>query len=467
MSASTVSITANPAARRRPVLATEKKSTAIEFLSNDQLNGADPAINNVLTSDRLVASHSKDLSHHSIRGEAGLERTSKDLAHVKKTAFGNSIAPRRSRKVSSKNDKPLWQTVLNVVTKISVLLITLIGFVYMVRWAFMKSVDPMVGTQMALSESEARIAEVESLFKNSVKMIQVQVEVVNKKIGSEVGMLRKEMDKKLDDKIVFLESDLKQLAARSDRVEKSLGELKAVDWLSKEDFNKFLEEQKGAGLLGSDNDVSLDDIRTYAREIVLKEIEKHASDGLGRVDYALASGGGMVVKHSDPYLTGKLRNWFLTSTRGGVHPDADKMLKPSFGEPGQCFPLKGTTGFVQIRLRGAVIPEAVTLEHVAKGVAYDRSSAPKNCWVSGWLQGHDMDSAVDKQKMFLLTEFTYDLEKSNAQTFNVLDSATSTLVDTIRLDFTSNHGSSSHTCIYRLRVHGYKPESVSVMAMES
>lgn len=69
--------------------------------------------------------------------------------------------------------------------------------------------------------------------------------------------------------------------------------------------------------------------------------------------------------------------------------------------------------------------------------------------------------------MFLLAEFTYDLEKSNAQTFNVLDSAGSTVIDTIRLDFTSNHGSDSHTCIYRLRVHGHEPESVSMMAIES
>lgn len=69
--------------------------------------------------------------------------------------------------------------------------------------------------------------------------------------------------------------------------------------------------------------------------------------------------------------------------------------------------------------------------------------------------------------MFLLTEFSYDLEKSNAQTFNVLNSAGSGVINTIRLDFTSNHGNPSHTCIYRLRVHGHEPESVSMMALQS
>lgn len=102
-----------------------------------------------------------------------------------------------------------------------------------------------------------------------------------------------------------------------------------------------------------------------------------------------------------------------------------------------------------------------------QSVAFDRSSAPKNCRVSGWLQGQSIESLYDTEKMLLLAEFTYDLEKSNAQTFNVLDSVGSGVVDTVRLDFTSNHGSPSHTCIYRLRVHGQEPDSVSMMPMQS
>ena len=102
-----------------------------------------------------------------------------------------------------------------------------------------------------------------------------------------------------------------------------------------------------------------------------------------------------------------------------------------------------------------------------QSVAYDRSSAPKDCRVSGWLQGRDLDLPVDGNKMFLLAEFTYDLEKSSAQTFDVFDAAGVGTVDTVRLDFTSNHGSPSHTCIYRLRVHGHEPDSVSMVKMQS
>lgn len=101
--------------------------------------------------------------------------------------------------------------------------------------------------------------------------------------------------------------------------------------------------------------------------------------------------------------------------------------------------------------------------NVKQSVAYDRSSAPKDCRVSGWLEKHD----TPEQQMFLLTEFTYDLEKSNAQTFDVLDSVGSSMVNTIRLDVASNHGSASYTCIYRLRVHGHEPDSLSLPATQS
>ncbi|KAH7547682.1 hypothetical protein JRO89_XS14G0002000 [Xanthoceras sorbifolium] len=535
MSASAVSITANTAARRRPVVVGEKKSNTIELVSTEvQLNGG---------ADRVTSgapTQSRDLSHHSIRGEAVLD---KDLVQVKKSGMANStVSPRRPRKAAAKPEKPRWMTVASIFTKNLALLLLLLGLVQMIRR--LSSGDAMVGTQLGFSEFERRISEVEDFVKSTTGMLQVQVDVVSRKMETEIGGLRNEMSEKIDDKSSALELELKKLEGKSEGMEKLLSELNAASWLSKEEFNKILEELK-KGKFGefSENEVSLDDIRVYAREIVEQEIGKHAADGLGRVDYALASGGGRVVKHSEPFSGGKGTNWFLMSGQNGVHSDADKMLKPSFGEPGQCFPLKGTSGFVQIRLRTAIIPEAITLEHVSKfsdlltldaqfevshypfripcvkllvvshlfsfhcvvflaftslpyamteessttsggviglpneesifgggsghSVAFDRSSAPKDCRISGWLQGPDHDLAVNAEKMFLLTEFSYDLEKSNAQTFTISDLPGSGIVNSVRLDFTSNHGSPSHTCIYRLRVHGHEPDSVSVLAMQS
>ncbi|XP_027354861.1 SUN domain-containing protein 1 [Abrus precatorius] len=471
MSASMVSITAaNPGARRRPVIAAEKKTaTNIELLANDVALSPAVATSGAGDPGAPSAGNARDLSHHSIRGEALLERTSRELVPAKKItgAGGNSasIPPRRSRKPVPKAEKPRWVTVLSILGKNLVLLVVLAGLVHLIRRLALKSGDAAAGGFAGLSEFEGRISDVEGLLKKTAKMIQVQVDVVDKKIEGEVRGLRKELNERIDEKGAILENELKKLEARNEELERYMDELKGEDWLTKEEFEKFVEKLrnvKGSGFEGG----GLDEIREFARGVIEKEIEKHAADGLGRVDYALGSGGATVVKHSEVYDVGR-GNWFLKSARNGVHPSADKMLKPSFGEPGQCFPLKDTSGFVQIRLRTAIIPEAVTLEHVAKSVAYDRSSAPKDCRISGWLQGRNTDSLIDTEKMYLLTEFTYDLEKSNAQTFNVMNSAAAGVIDTVRFDFTSNHGSPSHTCIYRLRVHGHEPDSVSMMAVES
>ncbi|KAH9610808.1 hypothetical protein KSS87_023699 [Heliosperma pusillum] len=101
-----------------------------------------------------------------------------------------------------------------------------------------------------------------------------------------------------------------------------------------------------------------------------------------------------------------------------------------------------------------------------RSVAYDQSSAPKYCRVFGWLEGPqslETDSNAENEKV-LLAEFTYDLEKSNAQTYSVFDSATSAVIDTVRFEFSTNYGSPTHTCIYRVRVHGHDPSPVPKIA---
>lgn len=99
-----------------------------------------------------------------------------------------------------------------------------------------------------------------------------------------------------------------------------------------------------------------------------------------------------------------------------------------------------------------------------QSVAYDRSTAPKDCRISAWFEGPD--GIPSGPEVSLLADFTYDLEKSNAQTFDV-EFADSSIVNTVRLDFTSNHGSPLLTCIYRLRVHGHEPESVALLGANS
>ncbi|URE44605.1 Sad1 UNC-like C-terminal domain containing protein [Musa troglodytarum] len=436
-----------PDARRRTMVIVEKTLNA-DGLSAGGTNGV---------------ANGKDLSH-TIRGESVIERP-KDYSKLKKRLMASSTVSPRQKKAVPKPRKPKWQTVLSVLTKNCLLLAALLWLGQIVwRWSY--SIGDNANSPFASLDYESRIYDVEASIKETAKMLQVQLDVVDKKIGSEIGIVTRELLKQAEEKGALFEEELKKLEAKTDSLDKSLGELKDKGLLSREEFEKLLNELKNSNSLDDSNiNLDLDQIRAFARDIVQKEIEKHAADGLGRVDYALASGGAKVVRHSQPYGFGKGNSWFAKG-HNGVHANAHKMLEPSFGEPGQCFPLQGSSGFVELRLRTGIIPEAVTLEHVANSVAYDRSSAPKDCRVSAWFESPDEDPSSNIKKIVMLTEFSYDLEKSNAQTFEV-EVGDAGVINTVRLDFTSNHGSSALTCIYRFRVHGHEPSSPAAMGLQA
>ncbi|KAG2310182.1 hypothetical protein Bca4012_024685 [Brassica carinata] len=450
MSTSTMSLTATPA-KRSPILAGEKKSN-FDFPPSESLaNNRDPIRAAETVVDRSQGQDLGPVARRSVSSAAA-------------TGANTTANQRRTRKVAAatpKSERARWKRVARIFAKQLAALLIIVGLIQVTRKVILKiSTSSSSFETTAFSGLESRIAEVDGLVKATTSTMQVQVELLDKKMEKEAKALRQELETKAS----AFQSVLKKIESRTESLEKSVDDLNAKPFVSRDELDKIYEELKKGNV--DDSAFSIDELRAYAREMMEKEIEKHAADGLGRVDYALASGGGFVMQHSDPFLVGKGSSWFAISSRR-AHANAVKMLSPSFGEPGQCFALKGSNGYVQIRLRGPIVPEAFTLEHVAKNVAYDRSSAPKDCLVSGWLQGRGQESSDETEKMQLLTEFTYDLDRSNAQTFSVIDSSDSGLIDTVRLDFTSNHGSNSHTCIYRFRVHGRAPDSVSVVETQS
>lgn len=356
MSTSTVSITANAASRRRTVAVAEKKA-AVDLVADGGVLQ--------LGADKNGASSGKDLSN-SIRGEAAVERQ-KDSVQVKETVPNCTVYPRRTRKGALKPEKPRWQTVISVLTKNLLLLLILVGLIQMIRRLALKSTgDGAIGL-MDVSDLEGQIAEVKAFMKTTTKMMQVQVEALDRKIVGEVGGLRKEVRTQIENKDIEFEDRLKKLDDKTEILNKAVTELRDTDYFRKEDFEKFLEAfEKAKGGQDRDKNWGLDEVREFAKQVIEKEIERFAADGIGRVDYAVASGGATVTRHSEPFHSVKELGWLSRARRDEVNKYAVKMLQPSFGEPGQCFPLKGNSGFVEIRLRSAIIPEAVTLEHVAK-----------------------------------------------------------------------------------------------------
>lgn len=67
---------------------------------------------------------------------------------------------------------------------------------------------------------EGRISEVEASLKKTAKMLQVQVDLVDGNIGSEIRTVARELKKQIEEKGALLEEELKKLEARTDRLDK-------------------------------------------------------------------------------------------------------------------------------------------------------------------------------------------------------------------------------------------------------
>ena len=159
-----------------------------------------------------------------------------------KASTNVAAEPRRTKKVVSKPERPRWVTL--------VLLIAIMGLVQMIRKLALKSAD------FSGVPDFAGIVEVESAVKIPANKMQVQAEFVNKKIVSEVGGEVNHRFEKL-----------------SEMLEKKLGELRAVEFLSKEDSDKIIDDLMNVrGVDNGDMEVTLDDIIMTTRNILLKEI---------------------------------------------------------------------------------------------------------------------------------------------------------------------------------------------------
>jgi SUN domain-containing protein 1/2 len=324
--------------RRRTVVA--KKVAAPEVLSEGGVNGV---------SGEKTASK-KDVGH-ATRGESAVDKP-KYSSEARKAAFPSAATAEHRRKSASKQGNAKWETALSVLMKLC-LLITAIAWIGQVLWRWQNG-----DLSFATLDMESRLSKVEG-FKKTTKMLQVQLDILDKKLGDEIGKAKMDITKQFEDKGNKLETKMKALEGKTDMLDKSLIELRDMGFVSKKEFDEIVNQvNKKGGLDGTGTEITLDDIRLFAKEIVEMEIARHAADGLGMVDYALGSGGGKVVKHSEPFKKAK---GFLPR-----RSEAYKMLEPSFGQPGECFALEGSSGFVEIKLRTGIIPEAVTIEHVDK-----------------------------------------------------------------------------------------------------
>jgi SUN domain-containing protein 1/2 len=229
------------------------------------------------------------------------------------------------------------------------------------------------------------------------------------------------------------------------------------------------------------------DITLLISQLVDSAVSTLSKDTIAKPDFALFSGGARVI----PSLTSatleirpkgftkQLRHLF--SNAGYAVGRAPVTALHHELHPGQCWPFAGKEGQLGVKLAvPTVLVEEVTIDHVAKDVAYDLRTAPREMEVWGLVGGKaniervrawresgaaaSYDSRVvypptlsKHPEFILLANFTYDIHAPNhIQTFAVDPEIRALNMDfgIVVLRVLSNWGMDALTCLYRFRVHG-------------
>ncbi|XP_007932794.1 sperm-associated antigen 4 protein [Orycteropus afer afer] len=193
----------------------------------------------------------------------------------------------------------------------------------------------------------------------------------------------------------------------------------------------------------------LSSVRAANSERVAKLVfQRLNEDFVQKPDYALSSVGASIdlEKTSHDYEdTDTAYFWNRFSFWNYARPPT-VILEPDVF-PGNCWAFEGDQGQVVIRLPGRVQLSDITLQHPPPSVAHTEGakSAPRDFAVYG-LQ------ADDKTEVFL-GKFTFDVEKSEIQTFH-LQNDPPTAFPKVKIQILSNWGHPRFTCLYRVRAHG-------------
>ncbi|KAF8968119.1 hypothetical protein BDZ97DRAFT_453842 [Flammula alnicola] len=248
------------------------------------------------------------------------------------------------------------------------------------------------------------------------------------------------------------------------------------------------------------------DVSALITQLVDSAVSRINKDGIAKADFALHSAGARVIPSlTSPALEVRPRglgNQILGLFTGKGYFDFRPPITALHHEEhtGHCWPFAGEQGQLGVMLVAPAYIEEVTIDHVAKEVAFDMLTAPRRMEVWGMVEGADNMARVQawkadraarkeagqqgssededvpypltlpkKPEYIRLANFTYDIDApNNVQTFPVDPEIRNLGVDfgIVVLRVLDNWGKREYTCLYRFRVHGQKMGEVPMPLSE-
>ena len=281
----------------------------------------------------------------------------------------------------------------------------------------------------------------------------------------------------LEERVGSFEGGLREaLELGRNSVKAGAGTVTSAAW-----WNKITSSGKKAlNIKASDGQ----DVTELIGHLVDTAMSRYSKDSIAKADFALHSGGAVVIpsltsdtheirpqgvrQHVIGYLTGHgyaLGRPPITALHHETHI-------------GHCWPFKGDQGQLGVTLSRIVRIEEISIDHAARDVAWDMSSAPRKMEVWGLVEGASNFAKVaawdaartnageeiptqprslpDAARYVRIAQFEYDVDAPSAvQTFAVDEDVRKTDMDfgIVVLRVLSNWGQ-EFTCLYRFRVHG-------------
>eukprot|EP00536_Pseudo-nitzschia_multiseries_P002309 jgi/Psemu1/183095/e_gw1.30.95.1 len=281
--------------------------------------------------------------------------------------------------------------------------------------------------------------------------------------------------------------------------------------------------QKNDGKDGTNNDCP--SITSIVQK-VQQALSENAEDGIGKVDHAQ----GASVVHwltSDTYSPPALPSQTLGSVWWSqfIPQDWERLFPPGWEKcqvtlpsyvshslgfvsgdvappeaivekntlPGSCWPMKGSSGQVVLKLTTPIVVESVSIDHVSRTIIPEgkQNSAPKHAKITGYPPCDDTDEkclalGFDMDDPIEIADIHYDLEGLSVQTFESnyakamaslpkpadfdevesdsesgscsVQTSCSTppriSVAAVVVNVLENWGNQDFTCVYRVRLHG-------------